>query len=284
MNNYNTLASISEVDNLVEKYGKFINGIRIQPVILIPSISILILFFIVRGFIWFKTCDTSSIKAKSKVYAYISEHCVIEFVISFAITYMLIVLTYADMSNYFLNYAFAPALGIIAAIFFDMYFIIPRSKYNSLEDLLKSDSSKKKSDDGTDINIVVNANGQETSKSHELSALDNDNIITKQELAEAENPNELFRLAINSMRECQVDQAKVIENQSKILNAIKNTMKTDKKIKLKELMYQCLDQGYATPDQNEVIVDEYHSYLSLDGNGEIKELYENHYLLLKIHK
>jgi hypothetical protein len=49
------------------------------------------------------------------------------------------------------------------------------------------------------------------------------------------------------------------------------------------LIYTCLNQGFATPEQNDKITLLYTAYEALGGNHEIKSLYYEHYLKLPVH-
>ena len=68
------------------------------------------------------------------------------------------------------------------------------------------------------------------------------------------------------------------------LDTIRETMMTDKKFKLKKMIYECLNQGFATPEQNDMISADFMNYTALHGNGEIKKLYEDHYIKLQVHE
>ena len=58
----------------------------------------------------------------------------------------------------------------------------------------------------------------------------------------------------------------------------------NKKIELKKLIYDCLNQEYATPEQNDRITSFYHAYRRLGGNHEVESLYNDHYIKLPVHE
>ena len=92
---------------------------------------------------------------------------------------------------------------------------------------------------------------------------------------------------INDNQQIMAEEFKEVKSDigtmSETLDTIRVTMMTDKKFKLKSLIYECLNAGFATPEQNDIITSEYHNYKALKGNGDIQELYEKHYIKLDVH-
>jgi hypothetical protein len=101
-------------------------------------------------------------------------------------------------------------------------------------------------------------------------------IVVKEKINELIDSRHILAVEFN-------DISTELKMQTNILHAMQETMKDELKLKLEKMIYQCLDQGYATPEQNKTITTMYHNYTSLGGNGEIKELYEKRYLLLDVH-
>ena len=62
---------------------------------------------------------------------------------------------------------------------------------------------------------------------------------------------------INDNQQIMAEEFKEVKSDigtmSQTLDTIRVTMMTDKKFKLKSLIYECLNAGFATPEQNEVI-------------------------------
>ncbi|MDO4189345.1 MAG: hypothetical protein Q4D29_10190 [Lachnospiraceae bacterium] len=96
--------------------------------------------------------------------------------------------------------------------------------------------------------------------------------------------HETTEAMIKSLIDVQQAQGEQISELTKLVINIREAMMNDKKVILKDMMYSALDKGYATPDEDERISIEYNSYVGLGGNGQIKDLYENKYLKLHIHK
>lgn len=89
---------------------------------------------------------------------------------------------------------------------------------------------------------------------------------------------------MKSLIDVQRHQGEEINELKGMIFNIREAMMNDKKVLLKDLIYNALDKGFATPEEDERITIEYNSYTSLGGNGVIRDLYENKYLRLKIHK
>ena len=92
---------------------------------------------------------------------------------------------------------------------------------------------------------------------------------------------------INDNQQIMAEEFKEVKSDigtmSVTLDTIRVTLMPDKKFKLKSLIYECLNAGFATPEQNDVITSEYRNYKALKGNGDIQELYEKHYIKLDVH-
>lgn len=221
-------------------------------------------------------------------------NCVICYLCAFVISLVFIALS-GGTDNLISSCVLFPIIGFILSLWVESNLLIENlTKYGFDIDQIFGNKS-----------IIKALNNKNNQESDEENTDNNSNeMITENDMNEYK-PDDLFRNAINTLKN-NVDghtdilneqsaqlaqQSKKIEKQSEILNiqsasieAMKNTMMTDKKFKLKTMIYKCLDQGFVTPDQNEVIVADYKNYRALDGNSEIKELYEKRYLNLHVHE
>lgn len=292
---FGTLLS-TDIPDIIDEYSDMIDKQYVEPIIFIEFTIILLFVAVIRFFISYnyeisKTKKHKTEKDKKYIKLYIFGHSFIELIISYVICYTIIKLTHANPSSYILNMIIAPAVGFILAIIIDNKLIIPLQKSSGFESIFNSKKSEdKKSNDSGEINITIN-NGQPENNS-DLPVLDNnqsDEYLDK-DLADSEEFNETIIDTINNIKHEQLVQSKKIdentirlENAIECLNILKESEMINKKIELKKMIYSCLNQGYATPEQNDRITQFYHSYVSLDGNHEVESLYNNHYLKLPIH-
>jgi hypothetical protein len=80
------------------------------------------------------------------------------------------------------------------------------------------------------------------------------------------------------------DQSEKIKNNTKTLELLRDSEMIDKKVELKKMIYDCLNNGFATPIENDKITQYYILYKKLGGNHEIETLYNEHYLKLQVHE
>ena len=276
--------SPTSIPKVVDKYSKMLEEVYFHPVIFIILVLILIAIFYIRYNIWVKMGSDLKKEDKKEFKIYVLSHILIELLLAFIISYIIIELTNANLTNYIVNYIFAPGLGTITAIYIDNRFFI------KLFDTKNSSCDGEKEDDN-DTNIYVNIGGAATMpiphKFHEHVS-QKINTISKH-AADSEIENILDVISdVNDNQQIMSEEIKSMkEDISAIdttLDTIRETMMTDKKFKLKKMIYECLNQGFATPEQNDMISADFMNYTALHGNGEIKKLYEDHYIKLQVHE
>ena len=120
---------------------------------------------------------------------------------------------------------------------------------------------------------------------------DYDEYINEYDIADDEDFNSKIIDAVNEIKKEQATQIEIISNNTAKLEStisdlaiLKESEMINKKIELKKMIYDCLNKGYATPEENDKITMYYYSYTSLGGNHEVKSLYKNHYLKLPVHE
>jgi hypothetical protein len=221
----------------------------------------------------------------------------------------MIKLTFANPESYIMNYAIAPAVGMVLAIYLNNKYITP---------LFKSSSNKKKEEDkNINPSITVNINNEKKEKSEDSDDINDEKYKhIDNKVAEDDNFNYIIIDSINSIKDIikntqakysnrlKVNTEKIdktvksvedidgkvetvnakIEITNSTLEVLKQSAMNDKKLELKSLIYDCLNKGFATPEENDKITIKYNSYVALGGNHEVKALYENHYLNLQVHE
>ena len=297
----------------IEYYLDKINSVYMHPGIYLICLVEILIVFTIRAFLLIniEKIGKKGRLAKDKL-NYVLSHCGIELIISTLVSYLIIVLTLADPKNYIINFVIAPLNSCLLGIYVDTKFLIPveSDKLGDLKSSVNksaSTSSSSKSEDNKGVTININ-NGKTTNQ------LDNDkdikkstNHIDKEKIVNLESSE--FRVimadSINEMKDIQSDQYDKIQasehkieeisniltinggkldNSIDIIKAIKETEMMDKKIELKSMIYNCLNKGFATPEENDKITIYFDSYKRLGGNGEIEALYKDHYLKLGVHE
>lgn len=285
----------TSIPKVVDKYSQMLEDVYFHPIIFIMLVLILLAVFYIRYNTWAKMGNDLKKEDRKEFKVYVLSHILIELLIAFIVSYIIIKLTHANLTNYIVNCIFAPGLGTITAIYIDNRFFI------KLVDTKKSDDVKKSDD--PDTNIYVNINGgQETHtpifsggtstmpiphKFHEHVSQKINTISKHASDTEIENILDVIS-DVNDNQQIMSEEIKSMkEDISSIdttLDTIRETMMVDKKFKLKKMIYECLNQGFATPEQNDMISADFVNYTALHGNGEIKKLYEDHYLKLQVHE
>lgn len=276
----------------LSEYSIIIGNTTYPPVLFVWVLLFLLILFSIRMISWIinnkKNID------KNKILSFIIKQlpcylCAV--IISFSLTCI-----FANNTNKILNGFICPAIGYLGSIIFDIKFLsqsLKNSTPNNENNKTKKDENKQAN------NIIVKIN-------HKLDEIHTDNIdiksiddYTKKPASEdyisdedisSDDCNKIIKDKINDLvnsRYVEVVEIKKIyeemKNQTTMLSAICETLKDEKKFELEKMIYECLNQGYATPEQNKVITSNYHNYRSLGGNGDIQELYDKHYLKLPIH-
>lgn len=288
--------SPTSIPKVVDKYSKMLEEVYFHPVIFIMLVLILIAVFYIRYNTWVKMGSGLKKEDKKEFKIYVLSHILIELLLAFIISYIIIKLTHANLTNYIVNCIFAPGLGTITAIYIDNCFFI------KLVDTKKSSSDGEKDDDndtniyvnigtGADVSTPIFSGGASTMPiPHKFHEHVNQKINTiSKHASDSEIENILDVISdVNDNQQIMSEEIKSMkEDISSIdttLDTIRETMMIDKKFKLKKMIYECLNKGFATPEQNDMISADFLNYTALHGNGEIKKLYEDHYVKLQVHE
>lgn len=284
------------IPKVIDQYSHMLEDVYFHPMIFIMLVLILLAVFYIRYNTWVRMGDGIKNEDKKEFKVYVLSHILIELLIAFIISYIIIKLTNANLTNYIVNCIFAPGIGTIIAIYLDNRFFIKLVEP-------KSSNSDDKDDDDKDTNIYVNIGSQPNGDTPIFSGGTttmpipmkfHDNVREKinslgTHASDAEIENILNVISdVNDNQQIMSEEIKSMKTDiSSIdltLDTIRETMMTDKKFKLKKSIYECLDQGFATPEQNDIISADFMNYTAMHGNGEIKKLYEDHYLKLSVHE
>ena len=285
--------SVTVWSDLIDKYAKLFSEIHIPLTVLCMLMVEMIIIFAIRYCLWtespIKEDNSISFILDKKVL----EHVLFEFLFAFTVAFAMMKLSNAKPNNIIVNFIFAPIIGLISSIMFDKKILSTYSKQSdddSKQETL-SNLSNNNNTNTTNSNVTINIgddmslpddinfnNHKDTDKIHTIHTT----LISKDDVND-KNRNELFRTSINELILNQKELSNELQSQSEMIDAMRDSMMIDMKYKLKSAMYECLNQGYATPTQNERIIDMYTNYRSLKGNGKIKKLYETHYSKLSIH-
>ena len=291
-----------ETVNIIEYYLNIFDSTYIKPIIFFEFTIILVLVFLLRYLLLYRIEKTKNKKKSQEdlknISMYIFGHCGLELLIAFFICYCLVKLTHANPSSYIINMIAAPIVGTVLAIYLDNRLFIPIENAtgvgNVFEKLNKKKSSDNKSGNGNNSsnNVTINIGTQQEGKP-EMKILKPSSIsdLLSEDIADDEDFNSKIINAINEIKKEQTMQIEIINNNNvKLENTIsdlailKESEMINKKIELKKMIYECLNKGYATPEENDKITMYFHSYSSLGGNHEVESLYKNHYLKLPVHE
>lgn len=247
-------------------------GLILLLEILIP----LLIFFFIRAIFLLKI---EKVKIKDTTAAnrvkrsYILGHVAIQLLIATIIAYILVTLNKSQITDYVWNVLIAPAAGSIAAIMFDLKIFMPTEKKNPLK-------------------VVGSKDGSEKTVEKAIPAITSVQERIPQELADEDSFNNIMISCMNNLLdEIKKTDEKIdnLTNQNaemgKMISALQEAEMKAYQVELKNLMYQCLNKGFITPQENEEIEIKYNSYINLlGGNGFIKHLYEERFVELPIHE
>lgn len=281
---------IEAFNEFVDEFASILGENRVDPNTFITYTVIMIIIFFGR----YEMMDnTKSVECgRKKTQSYILTHLCIELFIAYVIGYSVIKMTSADPENYAVNYIIAPMIGFILGVFADTKFFMPLEKSTIFNISKKKSKDNKDDESNTTVNINIDgANNVDSELLHSdlihpehISHLDKD-------IVDSEDFNSLIIDSINSLKDAYCSHSVIINNNTKkidesleILSKLRESAMNDKRVELKAMMYECLSRGFVTPVENDKITLSYHSYVLLGGNSEIKSLYEDHYLNLKIHE
>lgn len=289
------MSILKDIDTeTIDYYGDKFDKIFVDFKIFIFLVLILFLVFVIRFFV---LINIEKGKKKNKIeksaILYILSHTTLELLFAFLISYILIKLTNANPESYIINYIAAPSVGVILAIYLDNKILMPTEYDNGIGSIIKRKKSKKEQQNSSSNNTInINIGDNDDDKSINISG---DKDSKSEVLKESDIEEEDFELkvvnVVNNIMEEQLKQSNIItentvklENTIESLNILKESEMINKKIELKKLIYDCLNQGYATPEQNDKITSYYYTYRKLGGNHEVESLYEEHYLKLDVHE
>lgn len=285
---------ITDVSSIVMELLSYISTNKYHTVIFISNCVFLLICFIFRFITYCKVADIDKSteegkKLSSRYNSYIFSHISISAIFSFIVCCTLVMLV-NSYANIIWNLVTAPLIGFISSIWFDNHVLANyEDKYKILKNPLnesdkKSDDKKKdKSESGNQNNINININSGEAdkNKNEEKFVLEEDKNLSDDQKIE---------VTINRIIDVQKEQSIILERHSKELNeqnqmlkCMQSLMKNNIKFELEDLIYECLNKGYATPAEDKRIRVKYADYRANKGNGDIKELYETRYLELPIH-
>ena len=263
---------IDKIFHVLEYTGGVLSSGSVAIAVFIElSISIIIAFSL-RICLTFKGAKIKFFgeKEHSKQRAIILNHCGLEILINFIFSYLLLIVLNTNSRNFITNMIFAPLLGQVISICIDDWYLIPKekdsiySKFNKEEDVPSTNT----------ISNLVQIHGMIDSS-----------------LAKSEDFRPVIIEIINDIKKVQQEhEDKISDIQQKCdttidcLQVLQKAAMRDKKIALKQEIYDCLNAGFVTPRQRDQIQTDYESYCELGGNHEVEKLFENHFLSLPVHE
>lgn len=292
--------SFSEIDDIFKKYMFQIGATEYNISIAVSNIIVLLVCFAIRFKIYYNSADLDkNDKELSKRYIhYVFNHIAICFIFAFIISFLGIIIVNSNI-NIVWNFIVAPLLGFLSSTVFENEALNKfEEKYTILSNPLnnkkdsddneedKDDKKEKQSFIGNDtnnINInITNGTDNNDDDTDDKFVLKSDDTLTDEEKVEA---------TFNRLIDCQKEQSVLLEkhtveleNQSQTLNDLQALMKNMIRFELEDMIYSCLNKGYATPAEDKRIRVKYKDYRANKGNGDIEELYEKRYIKLKIHE
>lgn len=285
--------NIAEYFNIYEFYAKKFSELYVDPKIFIEYNLVLLTAFLIRFYVLYKIESRKKPKNENdrrNKYTYIFGHIGIEWFIATLVAYFIIKSTNALLDAYIINLMIAPFTGFIAGLYLDLKIIIPAESNTPMGSLMSIKKSKK---DDSQSNINININSYADQDHEEDEYLDaNISRLDEKILEDDEKFNENILDAINKVIYIQNQHSKqIIENDDKLntiitsIDHLRESDMIDKQVSLKHMIYQCLNNGFATPEENDKITKLYYAYHELlGGNHEVESLYEDHYLTLPIHE
>ena len=290
----------SEIVTTVDHYSELLQDVLVPPVVFFEVVvATLVIFFIRYRLLVACNIPKRERKKRKSDRINIFGHICMESLLSFIVSYLIISITHANENNYILNVVFSPAVGLIVAAFVDHKFFIPIEGCSNLMTLgIKKGSAAKQSEPSADHSVIVNIGNQEPEEKKDTSSL----CVMRESVREnyaklsrsiVDDPDfrEKIVTAINEIQDIQNDHAEHITDVTEklelaldILAKLQETERINKKVTIKKMIYDCLDKGFATPQENDHITMYYASYNELGGDPEVTALYEEHYVHLDIHE
>lgn len=275
------------ITELLPLYFDKVSNIKLSLSVIIIYSIIDICIYLGRAIIIYKAKKDQHDLSRSK-WSFTLGHVINQFIISYIIGWTIIILTSAkDHVNLFVTFIIAPFVGFVLSVYIDHKFILPLdSIYNK-----KNTSSKSSQQNGSSNNITVNVNSNLDNMQLEKKTIIDTIQLLDSSLIESDDFDNVMVNTINSIIESQKqqceelhDQSEKIKNNTKTLELLRDGEMIDKKVELKKMIYDCLNNGFATPIENDKITQYYLLYKKLGGNHEVETLYNEHYLKLQVHE
>jgi hypothetical protein len=268
-------------------FSKFATN-DIKPIVWIEFITVITIGFIARWYLWQKVEADKVITAdnniKRKVKIYCLNHTAYEFIIGFIATFVLINFTGANPHAFVVNAGICPGSGFMIGMLFDRKIIMKLEPSNDLDNNYQPQE------------VNYEADVQKQIIEEKIDDIEDEEGLNKIDLNTVESCDAKLAYKIVSTINEVIDESEFhsekimeigdkIELLERIISILKDTEKNDKKLELKSLIYKCLNNGFATPEEDTIITNKYNSYMALaDNDSEIKSLFENRYLKLNIHE
>jgi len=255
--------------------------------ILIPYAIIMLIIYSLRLLLYYNVKKRQN---ELKNFSFVAGHILMQFIVSFVSGWFIILATYNDTKSLFIAFVIAPFIGFVAGIYVDNKVLLPLNTLYSKKKPSSSENTSSTSGEASNITINVGSNSVDVDdekhhKNIEKSKTINNSIIGTEQF------ETVLVNTINSIIENQNKQYNELESYyselketTNALNSIRMSEMLEKKVQLKCMIYDCLNNGFATPAKNDKITQYYLAYVELGGNHEIQALYEQHYLKLGVHE
>ena len=310
----------NEYFNIFEYYFAKFDALYVEPIIFYEFTIIMLIVYLIR-LIMFITIEKAKNHPADKLKSinlYIFRHVTIECLMGYIIAYCLVKMTNANPESYIINMIISPSIGFVGSIFLDIKCIMPLERSNmsvgmpDMGFIAKKDDKPAAAPQGTNITVNVNTNKNdddcgcaakaalENKDSNNVS--NNNSIRSSVHLNYEDIENEEFnKMIVDSINALAAEQAKrcadmtgivtklqeqidSIGKYEEVIDKIRTAEILDKRAVLKREIYDCLNKGFATPEENDRITADFHLYTSLGGNHEVASLYTDHYLKLDVHE
>ena len=304
---YILLSGANDYFNIFEYYVNKFNQTTMTTNVWLQFTIMITIGFAIRAFLLVRfekhklseeeSNDANKVK---NVYIYCAGHVAYEWIFGYIISYFVVKLSGSSDHLFMVNMFLAPSVGFILALLFDNKIIMKLEDSNNTASMKTPSkpsniqSSQSPANDNHSLIINVNSN---TSNGENITT---DTVPNKKpgiQKISAEDATCDLDMAmkvidtVNTVIDRDKFQEQEIEKIKQDITDLQDTIKqlktsemNDKKLELKSLIYKCLNNGFALPEENDVITTKYTSYRSLNGNHEIQALYENHYLHLGVHE
>ena len=257
---------------ILERNSLVIGASKYSPALLLWIGFLLFIMYMIRLKFFLKIHSRTK---SGKKYWILILHQFTCYLVAF-VSSVLCISLFANPKNTTLNYIVCPILGFIISLFFDTCIM-----------------SKIDEEYGMDLRAQTDTSRHNSIKKESLedyAQLVNSDFISEDDI-ESDDHNLIIKDRINQLIKGQYVEAVEIKRVhseltdiSLVIDSLRETMKDDKKIKLEKQIYECLNKGFVTPEENKIITTNYQNYRLLKGNGEIEELYTKHYVKLPIHE